>query len=129
MILIALHQHISSFFSIKKDKDGFKKGDRGCVVNIDGEYVVHSADYLFVAELEDVKDIIKVVGNISNDNPLNLYEEQKYFLSSYKGETIEKELILDNIDRTSYLFVDEEDENDAYYISFCYVEEGDIKEL
>lgn len=117
------------FFFAFDDKNNFKKGDRGCVINVDGEYLVHAAENLFVAELEDVRDIVKVVGSISDDNPLNLYEGERYFLSSYKGESIERELILENIDKTSYLFVDEEDENDAYYISFCYIEEGDIKKL
>ncbi|WNM53967.1 hypothetical protein CoNPh15_CDS0121 [Staphylococcus phage S-CoN_Ph15] len=117
------------FFFAFDDKNNFKKGDRGCVINVDGEYLVHAAENLFVAELEDVEDIVKVVGSISDNNPLNLYEERKYFLSSYKGKTIERELILDNIDKTSYLFIDEDDEYDAYLISFCYVEEGDIKEL
>lgn len=117
------------FFFAFDDKNNFKKGDRGCVINVDGEYLVHAAENLFVAELEDVRDIVKVVGSISDDNPLNLYEGERYFLSSYKGESIERELILENIDKTSYLFVDEDDENDSYLISFCYVEEGDIKEL
>ena len=117
------------FFLDADNKDGFKKGERGCVVNVDGKYLVHAAEDLFVAELEDVKDIVKVVGSIDDDNPLNLYEGEKYFLSSYKGKTIERELILDNIDKTSYLFVDEDDEDNSYLISFCYVEKGDIKEL
>ncbi|WNM53219.1 hypothetical protein CoNPh11_CDS0162 [Staphylococcus phage S-CoN_Ph11] len=31
------------FFFAFDDKNNFKKGDRGCVINVDGEYLVHAA--------------------------------------------------------------------------------------
>ncbi|WNM53218.1 hypothetical protein CoNPh11_CDS0161 [Staphylococcus phage S-CoN_Ph11] len=48
-------------------------------------------------------------------------------MSSYKGKTIERELILDNIDKTSYLFVDEDDEYDSYLISFVMLKKEILK--
>ena len=60
-------------------------------------------------ELSKVKDIIEKVGEVGEENPLNLQKGQDYLIHNYDGESYDEIMTLENIDGVSYLFTSEEE--------------------
>lgn len=100
---------IHSLFLPNKE---MKKGQYAFInqkVNGNKESIVDIEGQPYEIELSKVKDIIEKVGEVGEENPLNLQKGQDYLIHNYDGESYDEIMTLENIDGVSYLFTSEEE--------------------
>lgn len=100
---------IHSLFLPNKE---MKKGQYALInqkVNNNKELIVDIEGQPYEIKLSKVKDIIEKVGELGEENPLNLQKGQDYLIHNYDGESYDEIMTLENIDGVSYLFTSEEE--------------------
>lgn len=102
----------SGFHSLFLPNKEMKKGQYAFInqkVNGNKESIVDIEGQPYEIELSKVKDIVEKVGEVGEENPLNLQKGQDYLIHNYDGESYDEIMTLENIDGVSYLFTSEEE--------------------
>lgn len=103
----------SGIYSLFCEKKEMEKGQYAFinkkVHDTNEELLVDIEGQPYEIELSKVKDIIEKVGEVGEENPLNLQKGQDYLIHNYDGESYDEIMTLENIDGVSYLFTSEDE--------------------